>query len=155
MINALTNRASALKIAYLLLIYFWVKLQSLAFMSGVQASTWKKSFDRVEHHAIFAAIRHFFVDEGYIALIQIIYDGQTGTMNDIHFFNITRGVRQGDVLTTLLCNVVLDFAFCNWKEKLSEYGWKLQDFEHRDIRTEKLTNVRFAADIFILAKSKK
>ena len=99
-------------------------------------------------------MRHFGVDEGYIALIHMMYDGQMGTMDGIHFFDITRGVRQGDVLSILLFNAVLDFAFCNWKEKLSEHGWKLRDCDHRDIRTEKLTNVRFADDILILAKSK-
>ena len=53
----------------------------------------KKAFDRVEHRTIFAALRHFGVDEDYIALIHMVYDGQIDTMDGIHFFDITRGVR--------------------------------------------------------------
>ena len=40
-------------------------------------------------------------------------------MDGHHFFDITTGVRQGDTLSTLLFNTVLNFAFDRWKRQLS------------------------------------
>ena len=108
----------------------------------------RKAFDRVEHKIIFEALRHYGIDEGMIALIQISYIDQYGTMDGKHYFEITRGVRQGDVLSTLLFNVVLEYAFDSWKSKLNTEGWKL------DASDSYLTNLRFADDILILARCK-
>eukprot|EP00973_Karenia_brevis_P063079 8770392-Karenia_brevis.AAC.1 len=85
----------------------------------------QKAFDRVEHHAIFDALRYFEIDEGYLALIHMMYEGQTGTMDGLNYFEISRGVRQGDVLSMLLLNADLDFAFNKWKNKLNNYGWRI------------------------------
>eukprot|EP00973_Karenia_brevis_P034128 4707916-Karenia_brevis.AAC.1 len=56
----------------------------------------KRAFDRVEHHSIFEALRYFDIDESLIAMIQLLYANQVGTMDGENYFNITRGVRQGD-----------------------------------------------------------
>ena len=108
----------------------------------------QKVFDRIGHDTIFEALRYFDVDESLIALIQILYMEQSGTMDGTHYFDILRGVRQGDILSVLLFNAVLDFAFNKWKCKLSSHGWKLDDSDDR------LTNIRFADDILMLSKSK-
>ena len=108
----------------------------------------RKAFDRVEHKIIFEALRYYGIDEGMIALIQISYIDQYGTMDGKHYFEITRGVRQGDVLSTLLFNVVLEYAFDSWKSKLNTEGWKL------DASDSYLINLRFADDILILARCK-
>ena len=81
-----------------------------------------KAFDRVEHDTIFEALRYFDVDESLIVLIKLLYVNQSGTMDGIHHFDILGGVRQGDVLSVLLFNVVLDFAFIKWKKKLTSHG---------------------------------
>ena len=52
----------------------------------------RKAFDRVEHKIIFEALRHYGIDEEMIALIQILYIDQFGTMHGKHYFEITRGV---------------------------------------------------------------
>ena len=70
-----------------------------------------KAFDRVEHDTIFEALRYFDIDESLIVLIQLLYANQSGTMDGTHHFDILRGVRQGDVLSVLLFNADLNFAF--------------------------------------------
>ena len=107
----------------------------------------RKAFDRVEHKAVVEALHHFGIDAGTIALIQLIYVDQTGTMDGYQYFDISRGVRQGDVLSTLLFNAVLDVAFARWKNQLDTHGWKL------DESGTSLTNLCFADDALILAKS--
>eukprot|EP00973_Karenia_brevis_P032851 4535537-Karenia_brevis.AAC.1 len=77
-----------------------------------------------------------------------MYCNQQGSIDGNHFFNISRGVRQGDVLTALLFVDVLESSFCKWKRHLSSHGWKL----HQE--GPLLTNIRFADDILIVAKSK-
>ena len=68
-------------------------------------------------------------------------------MDGYQYFDISRGVRQGDVLSTLLFNAVLDVAFARWKNQLDTHGWKL------DESGTSLTNLCFADDALILAKS--
>eukprot|EP00973_Karenia_brevis_P063554 8831217-Karenia_brevis.AAC.1 len=58
-----------------------------------------------------------------------------------------RGTKQGDVLSTLLFNTALEEVFVNWKRKLTDHGWRL------DQSVERLTNLRFADDILLLGKN--
>ena len=75
----------------------------------------RKAFDRVEHKAVVEVLHHFGIDAGTIPLIQLIHVDQTGTMDGYQYFDISRGIRQGDALSTLLFNAVLDVAFARWK----------------------------------------
>ena len=62
-------------------------------------------------------------------------------------FSIQRGVRQGDVLSPLLFNAVLEDAIRKWKLKLTNEGLRLG----QDTR---LTNLRYADDLMIFATSR-
>ena len=62
-------------------------------------------------------------------------------------FSIERGVRQGDVLSSLLFNAALEAVFVKWKQRLGEHGW------HIGNHTENLTNTRYADDVLLYAKS--
>ena len=67
-------------------------------------------------------------------------------MNGSFLFAIQRVVKQGDVLSSMLFNVGLESAFRVWRSKLCNHGFLL-DGVHR------LTNVRYADDIMLFAKT--
>lgn len=66
-------------------------------------------------------------------------DGNVGEYK----FLITRGVRQADILSSLVYNAVLEHAMKKWKRKLRSHGFQL----HPNNEEERLTNVRYADDI--------
>jgi len=109
----------------------------------------RKSFDRVEHGPMFAGLRKHGLSCGYVQLLREIYSGQTGLVNDAISFPITRGVRQGDILSPILFNSALENAMQEWKAELSGHGFALDEADSM----ERLTNIRFADDILLFGKS--
>ena len=107
----------------------------------------RKAFDRIEYEVLFQALRDQGLEAPMIALILDLYSPQRGSANGSRFFDITRGVKQGDVISSLLFNAALEFVFKKWKRKLREHGWLLQGGH------ERLTNSRYADDILLYAKS--
>ena len=109
----------------------------------------RKAFDRVEHGPLFEALQRQGLPACYIHLLRAIYKDQYGLVGDNLRFPITRGVRQGDVLSPLLFNCVLEDAMRMWKEKLNSHGVATSD----DDAGNRLTNVRFADDLLLFARS--
>ena len=107
----------------------------------------RKAFDTVDHSALFDAMTLHGVPACYVELIRILYCGQTGSVHGSGAFPIERGVRQGDVLSSVLFNCVLDIAFERWKQRLGSEGL------HVSAGLERLTNTRYADDILLYAKS--
>ena len=52
-----------------------------------------KSFDRIEHPMLFAALRVQGVPHEYLRLLADVYVSQTGQVQDSDFFDITCGVK--------------------------------------------------------------
>ena len=107
----------------------------------------RKAFDKVEHGALFAALSAQGIEDGYLDLLMEMYQDQTGAVPGSEKFSIQRGVRQGDVLSPLLFNAVLEDAIRKWKLKLTNEGLRLG----QDTR---LTNLRYADDLMIFATSR-
>ena len=107
----------------------------------------RKAFGRVDHSALFEGLRHCGLPDGYIALLQQLYADQHGSANRSDAFQIKRGVKQGDVLSSLLFNYILDFAMAKWKRRNPGCGILVGD------PNERLTNSRYADDILIYAKN--
>ena len=61
-------------------------------------------------------------------------------------FPIQRGAKQDDVLSPALFNAGLELALARWKCNLSQHGLHVGG-------TERLTNIRYADDILLFAKS--
>ena len=62
----------------------------------------KKAFDRMTHKVIFGALRNQGVAEPMIAFLLDLYSRQSGYVSDSAEFAISRGVRQGDVLSSII-----------------------------------------------------
>jgi hypothetical protein len=116
----------------------------------------QKAFDSVEHKAIWEALGHQGIGRGYIDIIRKLYTSQVGRVSvDCKMsrgFCLGRGTKQGDPLSTLLFNAVLEAVFRDvrgkWKEH--KYGIKMSiGLENR------LTSLCFADDVLLLATSMK
>ena len=107
----------------------------------------RKAFDTVDHNTLFQLLGYHGIDPSYISLLKLLYKTQRGTVHGSRCFDIRRGVKQGDVLSTILFNCVLDVAFENWKVSLSREGLLTS------LNEERLTNTRYADDILLYAKS--
>ena len=77
-----------------------------------------KAFDRVEYGPLFEALLEQGVPKPYCALLWKLYQNQSGKLQQGHGFSIQRGVRQGDVISPILFNAVLESAMRKWKRKL-------------------------------------
>ena len=79
--------------------------------------------------------------------MQLLYRRQSGSVNGSDPFGIRCGVKQGDVLSAIIFNCVLDIAFDSWKLRLGDHGLFVAHANPR------LTNTRYADDILLYAKS--
>ena len=107
----------------------------------------RKAFDTIDHKALLRALRSRGLPEEYISLISILYGNQRASMNHSSEFPVQRGVKQGDTLSAILFNCVLDIAFEEWR--LSVHDERL--FIAHGL--PRLTNTRYADDILLYAKS--
>ena len=91
-----------------------------------------KAFDRIKHSAIWNSLHHYGVGPAYVSLLQRLYSRQEGTVltdKESDAFPIKRGTKQGDPLSSLLFNTVLQFSLegdlKRWQEK--QKGIRLSD----------------------------
>ena len=103
----------------------------------------KKAFDSVSHHSIDRALVWGGVPKG---MRRIIADMYTACSTDLYGTNIkvTRGVKQGDPLSSTLFNLVLEMALSKISDKLG--------IKYEGIR---LFYMAFADDLVLLSRSLK
>ena len=83
----------------------------------------RKAFDKIKFRPLFAALRQQEVPEAYVQLLSALYENQRGCVNGSYLFPIQRGVKQGDVLSSMLFNAGLESAFRIWQSKLRNHGF--------------------------------
>ena len=107
----------------------------------------QKAFDRIEHDSLFQAVQAQGVPDTYLQVLRRLYTGQSGIVHGSNcVFDITRGVKQGDVLSPMLFNSGLEHAMRNWKQSLKSHGLHVG-------AVDRLTNIRYADDLLLFAKS--
>ena len=119
----------------------------------VSAVDFKKAFDTIDHNELWQALHHQSIPPSYIRLFQLLYSDQTATIKTDTMskqFHIQRGVKQGDPLSSLLFNALLEHVFKQLKQRWTtrKYGIRLG---HTSLTT--LTNLRFADDVLLFAST--
>ena len=120
----------------------------------IAAIDFQKAFDSVSHAAVWEALAEQGVEKEYIEMLQRLYDGQEATVQTdtrSSSFQIHRGVKQGDPISAILFNAVVEMFMTKTKARWArqKYGMKVDSFSADDY----LTNLRYADDILIVARS--
>ena len=84
-----------------------------------------KAFDSISQKSIWEALKSCNVDHGYISLLRkIIYRDQKASVQtdeESNIFDIQKGPKQGDPLSSLLFNTVLQYSLKDeiqrWQKK--------------------------------------
>ena len=119
----------------------------------VAAIDFSKAFDSISHCSIFQALREQGVPGAYLGVLSRLYQEQRAHVQgecQSRSFPITKGTKQGDPISPLIFNAVLEDVMrkvkCKWGKR--KYGMSLQpELE------EHLTNLRFADDILLIART--
>jgi len=116
----------------------------------------EKAFDRVHHSVLFDALLESGIDLRIGAALRKLYCDMKGYVAlwpgaESRSFKAQRGVRQGDPLSPLLFNFVLDGALSEvraiWKKRI--YGTNVG----QDYKGDRLTHIAFADDQTLVARS--
>ncbi|CAE8606069.1 unnamed protein product [Polarella glacialis] len=115
------------------------------------AVDFKKAFDTVEHSALWQALSEQGVEQTYINVLRAFYTDQTGvvaTDKTSKQFNIQRGTKQGDPISPILFNAVLEMIMRRLKVK-----WQRQQLGFPLGGRNFLHNLRFADDVLLFGES--
>lgn len=115
------------------------------------AVDFKKAFDTVEHNALWESLALQGVPESYNCMLQRLYASQQAyiaTDRTSKEFNLTRGTKQGDPVSPMLFNAVLEHVFRPLK-----HTWQSQGLAVQVGTADMLTNLRFADDVLLVATS--
>ena len=108
----------------------------------------RKAFDSIWHEALFVKLLHMGIGDPYYNIIQNMYNTVTSSVRLLdkltHSFPIHRGVSQGDILSPLLFNLLLNNI--------------VEEFQHPDCAPPKLINkevgcLLYADDLAIISTS--
>ena len=114
-----------------------------------------KAFDSIKHSAIWKSLRHYGVKPAYVKLLQRLYSQQEGTVltdKESEVFSIKRGTKQGDPLSSLLFNTVLQYSL---ESNLTKWQENKKGIRLSDKADDCLTNLRFADDVLLFSTSLK
>ena len=113
-----------------------------------------KAFDSITHNSIWNALKSCGIEHDCISLFKKIYKDQKASVQtdvESNMFEIMKGTKQGDPLSSLLFNTVLQNSLKDdnprWQKK--NMGIYLSVDDH-----DCLTNLRFADDVLLFASSK-
>ena len=111
--------------------------------------------DSITHKSIWKALNSCGRNHEYISLLKKIYKDQKALVQtdvESNMFEIKKGTKQGDLLSSLLFNTVLQSSLKEitqrWQKKKG-MGIYLSDHDH-----DGFTNLRFAGDVLLFATSK-
>jgi len=120
----------------------------------------EKAFDTVEHKPLWKALEELKVPEEYIDLLKTLYSCQSSTVlagKESRPFELERGVKQGDPISSLLFLCIMEIVFRRVKARWGKLNQRRSGPYYGmviDSPSDPLTNLRFADDVLLVATSK-
>ena len=129
------------------------KTEEFQLNSWVAALDFKKAFDTIDQQQLWHALKVQHVPSGYIKVLQQLYNGQRAQVKTDKLskhFGIGRGTKQGDPLSSLLFNSLLENVMTSAKKdfEVKKYGIQMGPSE-----ATRVTNLRFADDVLLIGRS--
>ena len=124
----------------------------------VAAIDFKKAFDSIKQDYLWQALSDQNVPTAYVSVLRNLYADQSAQVKtDVlsRKFGIFRGTKQGDPLSTLLFNALLERVMQKVKTVYMDkkYGIQMGCGLSTSAHETRLTNLRFADDILIAGRS--
>ena len=119
-----------------------------------------KAFDTVEHLPLWKTLDELGVQRSYTSILMKLYEGQLATVvarTESRAFPLKSGVKQGDPISSLLFIAVMEAIFRRLKSKWMKLNARRSGDYYGivvDDAVSPMTNLRFADDVLLLAKSK-
>jgi hypothetical protein len=113
----------------------------------------QKAFDTMSHESLFCALTEQGVPGAYVDLILRLYKGQTRKVRCDKMsreFEIGRGTKQGDPISPVLFNAVLESIMRKVVHKWARKGWGVNLAGGYKLL---LQNLRFADDVLLIGRS--
>ena len=115
----------------------------------ISAIDFTKAFDRIKHSALWSSLQFYVIEPEYVRPLQRLHSQQVGTVltdKESDVFPIKRGRKQGDPLSSLPFNTVLQFSL---KGDLKRWQDEQKGIILSDRKEDCLTNLRFADDVLL------
>ena len=111
------------------------------------------AFDRIKHSAFWSSLQFYGIEPAYVKLLQRLYSQQIGTVltdKESDVFPIKWGTKQGDPLSSLLFNTMLQISL---EGDLKRWQDQQKGITLSDKKEDCLTNLRFADDVLLFSTS--
>ena len=111
----------------------------------------RESLRHDKHEAMWAALAHFGTEPHYISLLKSLCADQKATVltdKESDVFEIKRSTKQGDPLSGLLFNTVLQAAL---EDDVARWREKGMGISLGDLQADCLSNLRFADDVLLFS----
>ena len=119
----------------------------------IAALDFKKAFDTVEHESLWAALASQGITADYIHILKRLYSEQTATVQTdttSRPFHLLRGTKQGDPLSSLLFNSLLEYIM---RPLVTKWQQRTQGVQLGFSPECCLTNLRFADDVLLVSRT--
>ena len=129
------------------------KSQEFQLNSWIAALDFKKAFDSIDQRYLWQALEEQSVPKGYIEILRNLYKNQSAQVKTDKMsrsFTIPKGTKQGDPLSSMLFNSLLEKMMSAVKGRISNkrYGIQMGTSD-----SSRITNLRFADDVLLLGRS--